>query len=845
MNQLEISKCLKISEANYTVNLYHTTCKVLVNGKGRLEFLNKDLCRIQQLMPENSEAEKLNTCIKQALLQLQENKQTVAECTKCKKACQTRAVVCFAKNHWVHFRCDQLTQKEIEAIENKPNNLYMCKSCTHQLEKGGNLPELESHAAFPDLQTNTGDRQIITTSAPDMHAVDTTASDTSDQPSESYTDDTVVDKTPDEQPQKHGQDEEQPKAYGKMTTTADNTSDQPSESNTDDTLMDKTSDQQPLKKHGLEKQQPSKQTATNCTAKPLDTNPNENPPQASALGKAPCDTPLKPLPISTQTNIPIEAMKMLESHIIELKMSVQKIETNSTARVSTNVASTQTECAQTIQSSTAAYVTATQTNAAATQTETPVNTTRSTATTNVAATQTEASVDMRHTQTDNNYINKANIDYLLAKLMTLEEKVNQLERQMETKTEENLTLHKLLQTKEDKSYAHVAKTPSEFSESTRMPSPPDTQRDIWFKGKDDPLSNLFSCKIKVFDRWYASGEQAYQHRKAEYMNDKEAARDIMLTNNSKEVQQRGNSIKTSQEWRQDREKIMLTILEAKHKFCDAYKQRLTDSTTLPIHEDSHHKYWGGRGGEDKLGVLHMSVRSKYTATRQSSTQISASQDQRTTKTTRVDNTKALLHSHSTTPKRTATPALQSSQHNHGQHESFYNHSDVLLLGDSNTRHLDPAKMTRRCDYTLKQAMTYQEAQNTLNMIKPNQQIVVLHTGTNNLKHESAPSVANQLIHTAKQLILNNNKVVMSKLLPREGILNEKVEETNRIIENELQGNTEVKFTNTDNFYFYDDPNKHMYSTEYRNGQRLPLLHVNARGLAELSRQIQYGIKKLL
>ncbi|MES9884858.1 MAG: hypothetical protein ABW185_28765 [Sedimenticola sp.] len=50
------------------------------------------------------------------------------KCAKCKKNCLTRAAVCDMGNHWVHYRCDQLTPHEIDRLSND-SFTYNCKAC--------------------------------------------------------------------------------------------------------------------------------------------------------------------------------------------------------------------------------------------------------------------------------------------------------------------------------------------------------------------------------------------------------------------------------------------------------------------------------------------------------------------------------------------------------------------------------------------------------------------------------------------------------------------------------------------------------------------------------------------
>ena len=48
----------------------------------------------------------------------------------------------------------------------------------------------------------------------------------------------------------------------------------------------------------------------------------------------------------------------------------------------------------------------------------------------------------------------------------------------------------------------------------QMLKPKQTQQvGVWFKGRDNHLSNFFPCQVCVFGRWLLSAEHAYQHQK--------------------------------------------------------------------------------------------------------------------------------------------------------------------------------------------------------------------------------------------------------------------------------------------------------------------------------------------
>ena len=50
-------------------------------------------------------------------------------CTKCKRACKTRAAVCQIGNHWIHYHCDRLSSDEIDRLHKDTGYIYNCKDC--------------------------------------------------------------------------------------------------------------------------------------------------------------------------------------------------------------------------------------------------------------------------------------------------------------------------------------------------------------------------------------------------------------------------------------------------------------------------------------------------------------------------------------------------------------------------------------------------------------------------------------------------------------------------------------------------------------------------------------------
>ena len=145
----------------YTVNLYNTTSRLLVNGKNVELFLNRDVRQIHDIIQKVTSAEpnfnidKLNQSLALQLETLLTNNGTVnhenrdceetgttiygIQCIKCKRNCKNRSTYCSTGKHWVHYRCEKLPEEAILAIESSSEDQeYTCKFCKHN--KDSSIP---------------------------------------------------------------------------------------------------------------------------------------------------------------------------------------------------------------------------------------------------------------------------------------------------------------------------------------------------------------------------------------------------------------------------------------------------------------------------------------------------------------------------------------------------------------------------------------------------------------------------------------------------------------------------------------------------------------------------------
>ena len=245
---------------------------------------------------------------------------------------------------------------------------------------------------------------------------------------------------------------------------------------------------------------------------------------------------------------------------------------------------------------------------------------------------------------------------------------------------------------------------------------------------------------------------------------------------------------------------MREVLLAKAHYCSEYRERLSQTKENTLHENTSHTFWGGNnGGLDKLGLLHMEIRRQM-----EEGHIKVESDEQ--------------------PKKKPS---------------------VVILGDSNTKRIDPEKMTKKFNIQVVDTKTTQAASNAIKSLQQirNSDIIIFHTGTNDLHTHGAEHTAERISHMTNFLVSKGKKVILSKLLPREGNLNKLAHETNKILERKFRPNKDVCTTNINAFLQGHEPNPTLYYAPYSSGKKLPLLHLNSAGVRELSRQIQWSLKQ--
>ena len=173
------------STVGYTLNLYPTNNRLLMNGKDLDSFMDCHLPTIHEIMctpiktGELRSADQLNLILETQLQSVLSSRQNSvphienkpdehdlvetgtlndasldmqcesesragpisvkgdkptpeAKCPGCSKNCLKRGAVCEIGNHWMHYRCDKLSEAEIQRLEKDPGFIYNCKRCQNE-----------------------------------------------------------------------------------------------------------------------------------------------------------------------------------------------------------------------------------------------------------------------------------------------------------------------------------------------------------------------------------------------------------------------------------------------------------------------------------------------------------------------------------------------------------------------------------------------------------------------------------------------------------------------------------------------------------------------------------------
>ena len=147
---ISVALASKPRQQLYRINIYHTTCKIEVNGRHMYQFLD-ELKVIGEAMKDIPNLKQINDVIRNKCQEFlsKQNVQTAetilakpangakaltdkghTQCLKCKKQCLTSCIFCTAGKHWIHFHCDKIKKDEIAQVIASPvDKPYLCKIC--------------------------------------------------------------------------------------------------------------------------------------------------------------------------------------------------------------------------------------------------------------------------------------------------------------------------------------------------------------------------------------------------------------------------------------------------------------------------------------------------------------------------------------------------------------------------------------------------------------------------------------------------------------------------------------------------------------------------------------------
>ena len=129
-------------EESYTLNMYTTTSKMLVNGKNVQVFLERDLAenyhivqnvefggkalnlkmfnelligQLNSLLSGSTAVDSDTTSANLKQIKSSDNKDDI-QCLKCNKPCRKRNTFCTEGSHWIHYHCEKLSSEEIKKL---------------------------------------------------------------------------------------------------------------------------------------------------------------------------------------------------------------------------------------------------------------------------------------------------------------------------------------------------------------------------------------------------------------------------------------------------------------------------------------------------------------------------------------------------------------------------------------------------------------------------------------------------------------------------------------------------------------------------------------------------------
>ena len=167
------------------------------------------------------------------------------------------------------------------------------------------------------------------------------------------------------------------------------------------------------------------------------------------------------------------------------------------------------------------------------------------------------------------------------------------------------------------------KPSTSYAEQTRPRWNPNRQpKNV--KGKKDPLSNFFPCKMLFRGEWFRSAEQAYQFTKATFLNAEDVATKIKGSSDAYAAKDLSKQLKTNPnfaKWTNTQTSVMREILAIKFNFVAIFRNTLLGTTGVRLIHDVPDAFWGTYSknqlgkklpGKDMFSRLLMELRESKT-----------------------------------------------------------------------------------------------------------------------------------------------------------------------------------------------------------------------------------------
>lgn len=142
-----------------------------------------------------------------------------------------------------------------------------------------------------------------------------------------------------------------------------------------------------------------------------------------------------------------------------------------------------------------------------------------------------------------------------------------------------------------------------------------------FRGSKDPLSNMYmhahcgkKCKIQVFSHGvsglFDNSEMAFTYFKALFNNRFDLLPEIVNCSTSWECKDIGDEIITGDHWLNIREQVMMDIQLSKYNCCLQFRKSIHNNRSKHIMENTSESFWGvgyDYKGNNALGKIHMKL----------------------------------------------------------------------------------------------------------------------------------------------------------------------------------------------------------------------------------------------